>query len=74
MFPYLMNTIAPIKAEDCGIKASREISDKLKSLLGKEDKLSPRTFRKNQTFMYHVTRIVNYLTKECGFIYFLTYF
>ena len=62
-----MNTIAPIKA-DCGIKASREISDKLKSL-GKEDKLIPRTFRKNQTFMYHVTRIVNYLTKECGFIY-----
>ena len=48
--------------------------DEWKSLPGKDGKLTPQTFTSIKHSCFALPRIVNYLTKECGFTYFLTYF
>ena len=48
--------------------------DKWKSLPGKDGKLSAQTFTSIKHSCLALPRIVNYLTKERGFTYFLTYF
>ena len=48
--------------------------DNWKSLPEKDGKLSAQTFISIKHSCLALPRIVNYLTKECGFNYFLTYF
>ena len=48
--------------------------DNWKSLPEKDGKLSAQTFTSIKHSCLALPRIVNYLTKECGFTYFLTYF
>ena len=45
-----------------------------KALPGKDGKLSPQTFTSLKHLCLALPKIVNHLTKECGFTYFLSYF